>query len=266
MYHRIEFKNDYLYFKVNGKGKPLVLLHGFLESSNMWDEFSQELRNDFKIISIDLPGHGKTICFDEIHTMEFMAECVKSVLYHLRIHECVIVGHSMGGYVALAFAEKYSTMLKGLCLFHSHALADAPEAKINRGRAIAVVKRNHKGFINHFIPDLFAIDNIEKFKTKIIELQFAADSLTEEGIVAALEGMKHRTDKLEFLKKTDLPVLFIVGQEDPRADLEIMFEQISIPKYSELLLLRDSGHMGYIEEKEITAKAIKGFAGKYMND
>ncbi|MFC2111447.1 alpha/beta fold hydrolase [Bacteroidota bacterium] len=265
MYHRIEFKNDYLYFKVSGKGKPLVLLHGFLESSNMWDDFSQNLLKHFKIISIDLPGHGKTICFDEVHTMEFMAECVKTILEHLRINECIMVGHSMGGYVALAFAEKYQADLKGLCLFHSHALADSPEAKINRGRAITVVRENHKGFINHFIPDLFASNNIENFRDKIKELQNDADSLTKEGVIAALEGMKLRTDKLNFLKRTDLPILFIIGKEDPRANLATMFEQLSIPKYSELLLLRDCGHMGYIEEKEITVKAIKGFAGKYLS-
>ncbi|MCF8298869.1 MAG: alpha/beta hydrolase [Saprospiraceae bacterium] len=265
MYHRIEFKNDYLYFKVKGKGKPIVLLHGFLESSNMWDEFSMDLLNSFKIISIDLPGHGKTICFDEIHTMEFMAECVKTVLEYLRIDECVMVGHSMGGYVALAYAEKYQSDLKALCLFHSNALADPPEAKINRSRAIAVVRKNHKGFISHFIPDLFAHDNIEKYKEKIKELQNDADNLTKEGVIAALEGMKLRTDKLNFIKRTEMPILFIIGKEDPRANLNTMFEQISIPKYSELLLLRDSGHMGYIEEKEMTVKAIMGFAGKYLN-
>ncbi len=266
MYHRIEYKNDYLYFQVAGGGNPIVLLHGFLESSNMWDDFSVGLRKKFKVISIDLPGFGKTKCFDEIHTMEFMAECVKTVLEHLRISQCVMVGHSMGGYVSLAFAEKYPTLLSALCLFHSNALADTPEAKINRSRTVAFVRRNHKNFINQFIPELFAPNNIDKFKTQIIELQKDADKITKQSVIAALEGMKVRTDKIDFLKKTNLPILFIVGKEDSRMNLDSLFEQIVIPKYSEILYLRDCGHMGYIEEKEMTVRAIKGFAGKYLTD
>ena len=85
----------------SSNGPCIVLLHGFLESLCIWDEFVNELSKDFKVLTIDLPGHGKTENFSEVHTMEFMAETVKAVLEHLKIEKCVLIGHSMGGYVRL---------------------------------------------------------------------------------------------------------------------------------------------------------------------
>ena len=155
MEKQIKFQNKKINFTDEGSGNPLVLLHGFLGSLEIWKVFSTELSKKYRVICIDLPGHGKTDNFWGIHPMEFIAETVKAVLDELKIEKCVMTGHSMGGYAALSFAEKYPELLQGLCLFHSHAMPDTPEAKINRERAIKAVSLNRKGFINQFIPELF---------------------------------------------------------------------------------------------------------------
>jgi len=256
------YKDKKIYYRVAGRGPCLVLLHGFLESQNIWNDYSVELSKHFKLITIDLPGHGKTENISEVHTMELMAEIVKELLDRLQIKEYVVIGHSMGGYVALAFAEMFSEGTKGFGVFHSHALADSTEAKINRGRAIQVVRENHKDFISSFIPDLFTLRNQERFAEEIKELQAESRQMEKEGIIAALSGMRQRTDKLKLLKNTKVPVLFIIGKKDPRTPLDVMNEQISLPQHSEVLILDQVAHMGFLEAKNTCLSFIKDFTSR----
>ncbi len=255
----INFNNAKIGYRKQGKGKILVLLHGFLENSKIFDGFMEELSTNYQIILIDLPGHGTSDNIAELHTMELMAESVKAVLDYLVIDKITMIGHSMGGYVSLAFAEKYPEMMIGLGLFHSHALADTPEAKINRGRAIQVVKDNHQSFISMFIPDLFTKENQEKLAPQIIALQNEAKLINQESVIASLEGMRHRTDKLQLLSSIDYPFVFIIGKQDPRTPLDNMLKQIALPKHSEVLLLQDVAHMGYLEDFETTLSFVDSF-------
>jgi pimeloyl-ACP methyl ester carboxylesterase len=265
MAHYISFKGKEIKFRSEGVGKPIVLLHGFLESGSIWNDFSKQLSKQFRVIVIDLPGHGGSEVVEEVHTMELMADIVKAVLDHCGIGSCLMVGHSMGGYVMLAFARKYEHTLKGICLFNSNALADTPDAKVNRSRAIAVVKQNHQGFISNFIPDLFAPENVEKFKNEIIILREEAMKMTQQAIIASLDGMKARSAHLDFLSKTSLPVLFIIGKKDSRSDFSKMLEHISLPTHSESLILGDCGHMGWIEAAETTLGVLGAFASRVFN-
>ncbi len=249
-------------FKTAGTGNALVLLHGFLESSNIWDEFSKRLSSFFQVITIDLPGHGQTQNFSTIHTMELMAELVKEVLDYLKVKKCVMIGHSMGGYVSLAFAEKYPSYLTGLGLFHSSAGADSPEARSNRDRTISAVKKDHLGFIQQFIPDLFAPENKAKFEHEISQLKEIAAEIKKESIIAALEGMKSRIDKFELLKQSEFPILFIVGKKDKRISVNAILEQAALPNRCEVQIYGDVGHMGYIEAKEDTLEIIYNFIKK----
>lgn len=262
MTNLINFQNKKIHFSKRGKGNTIILLHGFLESLNIWQSFSEELSQHFKVITIDLPGHGNSDNFNDIHTMEFMADCVHSVIAHCGIRECVMIGHSMGGYVTLSFAEKYPEMLRGLGLFNSNANADSPEAKINRSRAIAVIRKSHLGFIRHFIPDLFAPENVSKFEVEIKFLQDEAYKISQQGLIAAMEGMKARKDKTQLLKHFPNPVLFIVGKKDTRSSFEKIMEQISLPIYCDALILGNCGHMGYIEEKQQTLITLENFTRK----
>ena len=258
----IKHNNAQISYQMQGKGKSLVLLHGFLENSDIWNKFSDQLSAKYHVIAIDLLGHGQSDMQSDVHTMELFAESIKAVLDHLQIDKAVMIGHSMGGYVSLAFADMYPQMLTGLGIFHSHALADTPEAKINRGRAIQVVRDNHKSFISMFIPDLFTKENQVKLETEIKELQTAAREIPQESVIASLEGMRHRTDKLALLQSIEIPIAFIIGKQDPRTPLDKLLPQIALPKHAEVLLLQDVAHMGYLEDYETTMSFVDGFVGR----
>ncbi len=253
------YKEKKIYYRVKGKGHTLVLLHGFLENQNIWNYYSEQLSKNCKVITIDLPGHGRSENISEVHSMELMAEVIDELLQRLQIREYVIVGHSMGGYVSLAFAEMFPKGCKGFGVFHAHALADSTEAKINRGRAIQVVKANHKDFISQFIPDLFTLRNQEKYANEIKQLQAESRQMEKEGIIAALNGMRQRSEKLQLLKKARVPVLFIIGKKDPRTPLDIMYQQISLAEHSEVLILDNVAHMGFIEAKNVCLSFINDF-------
>ena len=260
MNHFILYKGKNIHYRVEGEGPSLVLLHGFIESLEIWNEYSASLSQDFKVISIDLPGHGKSEMVDAILTMDLMAEVVKCVMDQESINTCVMAGHSMGGYVTLAFADKYPKIVKGMIIFHSHAAGDTSEAKINRDRAIQIVRSEHTGFIWAFIPELFAPENVKKYPEQIAALRNEAAKMTADSIVAALEGMKLREDKLAFLAEYPGPVLFIIGKKDAKVQMDKMLQQIAIPQHSESLILADAGHMGYIEEKMVTLETVRCFA------
>jgi pimeloyl-ACP methyl ester carboxylesterase len=253
------FENNTINFNCHGKGQVVVLLHGFSESMKIWDYFVKELSQKYKVITIDLPGHGESDCIGLIHTMEKIAEAIKAVLDELKIAECVMIGHSMGGYAELAFAEKYPDMLKGLGLFHSTAYADTPQAKINRERTIEFVRNDHYDFFLNFIPDLFAPENRELYSLQIEELISESKKISQQAIIASLEGMKIREDKTHVLQELDIPFLFIAGKQDIRIPFQLVLEQAGMSKDSTTLILDDVGHMGYLEAKAKTLNAIKCF-------
>ncbi|NOX46938.1 MAG: alpha/beta hydrolase [Chlorobi bacterium] len=262
MIRNVIFEGKSIHYKVEGKGKPIILLHGFLESLEMWDRFSDVLSCEHTVIRIDLPGFGKSQSIGKTHSMELMAGSVKAVMEQEQIEKVVMVGHSMGGYAALAFADKYPEHLTGLCLFHSQAAADTEEAKANRERTVQIVGQDRFGFISNFIPDLFAPENIQKFSRQIESLKSSAMLTSKEGVIAALRGMKERTEKFELLDKLVIPILFIAGKKDKRIPATTIMEQALLPSHSEVLLLGNVGHMGYIEAEKETLGTLRCFMKK----
>jgi pimeloyl-ACP methyl ester carboxylesterase len=259
---QIKFQKKNIFYTDDGTGKVIVLLHGFTESLKIWTGFAAQLSKKYRVITIDLPGHGKSDSLSAVHSMELMADVVYMVLKKLRIGKCLMVGHSMGGYVTLSFAEKYAKMLKGICLFHSHCFADNSAEQANRSRTVAIVNQDKYSYVAQFIPSLFPVEVHKKFSNQIERMIQRAAKMDKEGVVAALEGMKIRKDHTELLKNTKLPVLFILGQKDSRAPWPKLWEMIASPAISHTLLLRDNGHMGYLEAPEETLNAIVGFAKK----
>jgi pimeloyl-ACP methyl ester carboxylesterase len=256
----IQYQETNISYSICGNGSALVLLHGFLESKAIWDDFTETLQKDFTVLAIDLPGHGKSGLVAETHGMPLMAEAVNEVLKVENIAQAVIVGHSMGGYVALQFALENEKKLKGLVLFHSHAGADSNETKINRQRTIAIVRQNRGKFIQQFIPDLFDQKHVEKYTQAIKNLQESAGLMSPEAIIAAIAGMRDRRDQMPFLSKTELPLFFIIGRQDSRMPYSQLIEQAMVPLHGETLLLEDVGHMGFIEAPAKTIQAITHFA------
>ncbi|MCG3167904.1 MAG: 2-succinyl-6-hydroxy-2,4-cyclohexadiene-1-carboxylate synthase [Bacteroidia bacterium] len=256
---KIKFRDVDIAYSVSGEGKVLVLLHGFLESKTIWNDFMVVLEKYFRVVCIDLPGHGESDCIGYVHEMEMNAEAVYAVLQHLNIKSCVMSGHSMGGYVTLAFAEKYPQLLKGICLFHSTALSDSEEKQRDRDRTINIVKKDAMTFIRAVIPNLFAPANKEKYKAEIDELINRAGQMSVLGIIATLEGMKIRKDRTAVLKNVQVPVLIIAGKQDTAVPFDSLLPQFALPKHCEALILDNVGHTGFIEAKEETLLRLLSF-------
>nr|WP_315141444.1 alpha/beta hydrolase [uncultured Flavobacterium sp.] len=253
----IVYKNTKISYSDTGKGTAIVLLHGFLENKTMWQDFIPELSLKNRIITIDLLGHGETECLGYVHSMEDNADVVHEVLSNLRIRKAVFVGHSMGGYVALAFAELFPESIKGLVLLNSTSRADSDERKANRDRAIVAVKQNYASFIRMSIANLFSEDNREKLIDEIEKVKTEALKTPLQGIVASLEGMKIRKDREVLLHLTPYPKLLILGEKDPVLNLVETKEQIENTTVQ--LVTFPDGHMSTIENKKEVLKVLSRF-------
>ncbi len=258
--YKISFFNGNIYSYTQGKGRAIVLLHGFLGSSTVWEKISPYLSKSFKVILIDLPGHGKSDCFGYAHSMELMAETVLAVLKKLRIRKCVLVGHSMGGYVALTFAKKYPQYLKGLCLFHSTAYPDTEEKKKDRNNAIRIIKKKPQVFIKPMIKNLFSKKNISYLKEEIKLATNIALKTPPQGIIAALIGMRDRPSSINTLKQLQIPIMMVIGKHDNVLPEETLLEQYNEIPNKHLLYLEHDGHYSQLENPKVTGKALRKFA------
>ena len=245
---QIQYKNTQISYSDSGKGTAIVLLHGFLENKEMWQNFIPEFSIKNRIITIDLLGHGETECLGYVQTMEENAAAVNEVISHLRIRKVILVGHSMGGYVALAFAELYPEKTKGIVLLNSTSRADNEERKKNRDRAIVAVKQNYSNFIRMAIVNLFSEENREKLLDEIENVKTDALKTPLQGIVASLEGMKIRKDREFLLQSTSYPKMLILGEKDPVLNYEETKQQAE-NNTSQLITFPD-GHMSTIENRE----------------
>lgn len=245
----------------HGSGDTLVFLHGFCESKQVWAEFTKPLQQKFRIIALDLPGFGENIEGISNYSMESMADYVKHKLEELRVHRCILVGHSMGGYVSMAFSAKYGSMLQGLCLFHSSALPDTDEKKENRSKSIDYVERHGViNFINPFVEPLFYKENRDWLKQEIELMKEIGRATPQESVTGALAAMRDRPDRTDVLRKAKFPVLFIFGKDDGAVPLEKALEQCHLPGNSMVYFLEKTGHMGMFERTYETRKAIEKFA------
>lgn len=257
-----EFKKVKVHYTDTGKGRVIVLIHGFLGSHEIWSEFVKKLSKRYRIITIDLPGHGQTPALGYYHSMELLAQSVKAVLNKAGVRRYVVVGHSMGGYASLAFAELYPENVSGLCLFHSTAYADTGEKKKDRDRVIRLVKKEHKYYVSEVVTTLFAPANIEKLKPEADKVKRIASTTTKQSVINSLEGMKERKNRDRILKFAEYPILFIVGKKDSVINYETMYSQIGLCKYPSVVMLDDAGHMGFYEDAKTTVKELELFVSR----
>jgi len=249
-----------IHYQIDGNGFPVVFLHGYLESREIWNDFIPEFLSSFQTIRIDIPGHGKSTVNFGMLTTEDMATSIQQVLESLSIKSAAFVGHSMGGYAALAFADLFPDMVKGLVLLHSHPNADSQGKIADR---IADVERVEMGLfpdiVNDSIPRLFSNDNVIRFSDSIEHSKSIALKTPEIGVIAALRGMAARKDRNHIIHNLAVPAIMIFGAKDNLISAE-MANAIALkhPK-CQVLWLSESGHMGFIEEKHQTASAIMSF-------
>lgn len=250
----IRFRNTPIFYTTIGTGKPLVLLHGFLESSNIWKDFSSGYEGESQLILIDLPGHGQSDCIGEVHPMEEMAAVVHAVLEKLHIKKASFMGHSMGGYVAMAYTEKYPEKVKNLILVNSTPAADSQERKLNRERAVSLVRKNKKAFVSMAISNLLTSENFEKYRSDLEIMKSEGARFPTKGIIAALEGMKIRTDRTEVLREFPGKKSIFAGEEDPILDfgkIKTVAQVTNSNFYS-----FPGGHLTFLENKEAFLKTV----------
>jgi pimeloyl-ACP methyl ester carboxylesterase len=255
--NQLIYKNTKISYSDTGKGNAVVLIHGFLENQTMWKDLVPELSKKNRVITIDLLGHGESGCLGYIHSMEENAEIVHAVLSKLRIRKAFFVGHSMGGYVALAFAELYPDNMRGLVLQNSTSKADSEERKANRDRAIKAVKKDYVGFVRLSIANLFNPDNRERFANEIEKVKIEALNTPLQGVVASLEGMKIRKDREVLLHLTPYSKMLILGEKDPVLIYKDALEQIENTAVK--LVTFPDGHMSHIENKEELKSVLQNF-------
>jgi pimeloyl-ACP methyl ester carboxylesterase len=257
----IQFEGIKVSYFVKGSGKPLILLHGYLETGEVWQPLSDALSEEFRTITVDLPGHGESGVKGEVHTMEFLAGAVRAVMSDAGEKRVMMIGHSLGGYVTLAFAELFPELLAGYVLFASHPHADSPEAVAKRNREIAVVKAGKKNIMYPAnISMMFAEKNLGKLSAELRRSKKIASRIPGAGIIAMLNGMITRPSRQSVVESGRVPLLWILGRDDLYFSPEKAIRDTRLPHNAEVVILENSGHLGFVEETGRSAELITGFA------
>ena len=246
------YRTTPIYYTLKGNGPAMVFLHGFLEHSGMWDAILPEFKANHTLLTVDFPGHGQSGNVAAVHNMELMAEVVQALLDHLDIPKATFVGHSMGGYVVMALAELAPKKISKLVLLNSTPAEDSPARKQNRERALQLVPRAKDAFVGMAINNLFSEKARMTYAVEIEKLKQQALQFPLEGILAAIEGMKDRKDRVGVLSSFTGDKHMICGTDDPilsyttckkiARQTETTFHEVS------------GGHMSHLEN---TVKIVK---------
>ncbi len=265
------YQNKRVSYFIHGEGKPVMLVHGFGEDHKIWNLQLDHLKKSFLLILPDLPGSGNSELIEDL-SMENLADVLHAVIEAESIESIIIIGHSMGGYITLAFAEKYPNLLKGFGLFHSMAYPDSEEKKQNRLKAIEFIKKNGvEEFLKTSTPNLFAKETVDKqgdrneqkshlSKAEMIQklIRQYAD-MDPKALVGYYKAMMARPDRTEVLKKFTKPILFTLGQYDTAVPFEQGLQQTELALLSDVQVLHNSGHMGMWEEPEESSFILEDF-------
>lgn len=240
--------------------KTILLIHGYLESMEVWEKLLHPLGKQYRIIALDVPGHGISEVKGDVHTMSFLAETAAALLDKLSIKSVTAIGHSMGGYIAMAFAKSRPDLCEKLVLLHSTPDGDTPEKKQNREREIAIIEGGRKELLATTNPGKsFAQDTRKKFYEEIDSMEQQAMITEDEGIIALLKGMMLREDMNDLIDSMGERVLMIFGKKDEYMPLEYCESLIAKHPKAKVLWLENSGHCGYIEEPKLFVEGLIDF-------
>ncbi|QOR73498.1 alpha/beta hydrolase [Cruoricaptor ignavus] len=245
-----------LHYEISGNAdKTLVLLHGLMENSHIWDGMQSRLEKDFRLVKIDLPGHGKSELTGEISTVEMMATKVKQVTDELNLTDFYLLGHSMGGYTALAFAEKWPEVLAGFSLFFSTYLPDSEEKKETRRKSFRIIEQEYERYVAAGVPMNFHPHEAEEMEGVVEIAKEMALQTNNLGALAAVKGIMERPDRQSVLQEFQGKILVMLGRHDSAIDslatLKGLPDKANIKAY-----LLDCAHNGHWERPEICAEII----------
>jgi pimeloyl-ACP methyl ester carboxylesterase len=248
-------KGTTIAYRELGEGKPVVLVHGFLGDRHYWDHVIEPLAKKYRVIAIDLPGHGNSSWSNLLATTEDYAEEIADLVKQLYLDKITLIGHSLGGYITMAFANKYSSLLEGFALIHSTALPDTEEAKAGRLAGINKIKTDGlPSFVDNLIPKLFAPEHLIKFEQETKEIGYGASI---EGAVAALGAMRNRPDLSNVLATASIPVLIVAGSLDIVVPMKRAFATEG--NHIKQIVIPDVGHMSMYESPDLLVKELTQF-------
>ena len=264
--YSITYNNSTVIYRVTGTGKPVVLIHGFGEDGTVWQSQIDFLKNDFTVIIPDIPGSGRSE-FLENANIETYAEVIKLILDAevqknplYTIGEFAIIGHSMGGYITLALAEKYPQYLNSFGLFHSTAFADSEEKKEIRRKAIEFIEnKGADAFFKLTTPALFTEHFSKNYMEIITSLLSKEKKFTTVTLIQYYKAMVGRPDRISVLRNFNNPILFIIGEHDIAIPLQSSLQQCYVPSKSYVTILDQSAHMGMWEEKDKANNILHDF-------
>lgn len=250
-----------LSYFITGKGdRSIILIHGFGEDSRIWKHQINFLENDFHLYIPDLPGTGESKIGNKELSMESMAEMIKQMMDEEKISQCIMLGHSMGGYVTLAFAELYPERLSAFGLIHSTAYADNEEKKAARQKSISFIKEHTAAeFMKTTIPNLFSQTFNTEHKEQVDELIEQGNQFTAEALIAYYTAMINRPNRSHILQNTTVPVLFFIGSEDKAVSPADALAQTALPTVCMAKLVPGIAHMGMLEAIEELNTTIREF-------
>ncbi|MFA5620484.1 MAG: alpha/beta hydrolase [Weeksellaceae bacterium] len=248
-----------LHFKISGQGNAVVLIHGYLENMRMWEDYTQTLAAYYQVVVVDLPGHGKSAVFGEVHSMEMMAEKINEILEDAGISNAMVIGHSMGGYVTLALAELFPDKVKGFVLMNSSTLPDSDEKKELRLRAVETAEKNLNLLVKMSVPQLFAKENLDKMHAEKDFVTEMALETSVQGVTAALKGMRLRPDRTRVLHDFQGEIGIIIGNLDKTVD-PAAFQEIIPERENIQILKQNTGHLAFLEARENTLQFLLAFA------
>jgi pimeloyl-ACP methyl ester carboxylesterase len=250
-------------FVDKGTGSALVFLHGFCESLEIWNDFIPPLSDKFRILAADLPGFGKSPSLPEGFTIDHVADAVNEWLKKNNVSDFLIIGHSLGGYVALSLAERHGLNIKGICLFHSTVFPDSDEKKENRNKVAKFVHEHGVlPYVDTFVPGLFA----NKKSLGLTETHRIAAQTNQATLIGYLVAMRDRRDRSDWWKKSEKKKLVIAGKEDTLVPLAVSREMAGIGHNVEYFELEKTAHMGFFEAKNESQLIIARFADALFFD
>lgn len=247
---------DSINYLEQGTGPTVILIHGFPMNQQVWKDFAEKLSDAMKVVTIDLPGFGKSPGLAAGFTLEDVATIVRSWILMRKYRQPIIVGHSLGGYVTLALAEQDRDMLGGICLFHSTALSDSEEKKRSRDKTLQFIeKQGVEAFTSNFIGQLYADPQHSSItKVKNIAVQSSKDT-----VVGYTRAMRDRKDRRDVLRTFPRPILFLAGEKDQGIPPETIHQQALLNKQAEAEILPEVAHMGMFEAEGACLKKIFNF-------
>jgi pimeloyl-ACP methyl ester carboxylesterase len=254
-----------IFYALTGKGFPVILIHGFAEDRTIWQNQVPRLAENYRLIIPDLPGSGRSPIDPQLKTVDDFADCINRITDEEKIDACVIIGHSMGGHIALAFAKKYPEKLKGLGLFHSTAYADSEEKKSARKKGMAFIEQHGSyEFLKQSIPNLFSEDYKKEHPETVTELINRYNNFNPASLVSYYAVMMNRPDRTDVLKNIKKPILFIIGEKDSAVPLEQSLRQSYLPELCYIHILENTAHMGMFEHSNHSSELVNDFLNQVV--